>query len=429
MPEKIKKKSKLLQKLSLLFLMGFFCFLFDFGFESDFFISVNAEEESEVDEEEVEETEDEIEKIEKRLKKAETEKQMAEKNKLRASSDLGETKNNISIIQGELSKTKKKIKEIETEIKKREEKINEKKMVIAEIMREVNQADFEIELMFLAKSSGLRDYFNTVDNFEALESELSNVIGELQKEKDDQNNKKKEQEKIYEMKKDQEETLEFEKNKKQTILNQKQRELNNKSVTVSQLEGKLSKLQSELSSLLGDGYDAKDIKDAAKFASKQTGVRKDFIMGMLVVESDLGRYTGGCTYKQSRMSDYRKGLFKKICKDLDYDYKKKKVSCPPSGYSGTGGAMGVAQFMSDTWTGYQSSIASKTGHNPPDPWSLTDGVMAMALKLAKVPGVTSHKRSAEKNAAKLYLSGTTSSTYDWYGEKVLYWADNYKKLL
>jgi len=91
--------------------------------------------------------------------------------------------------------------------------------------------------------------------------------------------------------------------------------------------------------------------------------------------------------------------------------------------------MGVAQFMPDTWKSYESSIASVTGHNPPDPWNLTDGVTAMALKLAKVSGVTSHEKSAEKDAAKLYLSGTTSSKYDWYGERVLYWADNYEKLL
>ena len=88
--------------------------------------------------------------------------------------------------------------------------------------------------------------------------------------------------------------------------------------------------------------------------------------------------------------------------------------------------MGVAQFMSDTWVGYKSSISSKTGHNPPDPWNLTDGVMAMGLKLAR--GGASSKKG-ECNAAKLYLSGTTNSKYNWYCEKVLYWADNYEAKL
>ncbi len=429
MPEKIKTKNILLQSMILVFLTSLFCFLTSILQDRDFVVVAWAEEDAEIDEEEVEETEDEIEKIEKKLKKAEEEKKVAEQAKLVASSSLSETKNNISVIQDEIEKTEDKIKEIKKEIKKKEERIQERKGVIAEIVRKINEADIEFELLFMAKSNGLTEYFNTVDDLETLEGELSKAITELQKEKEEQSEKKKEKEKVVEMKKDQEKTLELEKNKKQAILNQKQSELNEKAATVGQLEGKLSKLQTELSVLLGEGYDAKDIKDAAKFASKQTGVRKDFIMGMLVVESDLGRYTGGCTYKESRMSDYRKKLFKDICEDLNYNYKKMKVSCPPKNYFGTGGAMGVAQFMSDTWMGYEDSIAAKTGHNPPDPWSLTDGVMAMALKLVKVPGVTSHKRSAEKNAAKLYLSGTTSSAYDWYGEKVLYWADNYEKLL
>jgi len=125
----------------------------------------------------------------------------------------------------------------------------------------------------------------------------------------------------------------------------------------------------------------------------------------------------------------RKDLFEEIIDELDYDEDEVKVSCNPSSYVGTGGAMGVAQFMSDTWMGYKSEIASTTGHDPPDPWSLADGVSAMAIKLARVPGVTKHKESSECDAAKLYLSGTTSSSYNWYCDRVFYWADNYEKLI
>lgn len=82
-------------------------------------------------------------------------------------------------------------------------------------------------------------------------------------------------------------------------------------------------------------------------------------------------------YKKGKLSkrawntfQTRRATFKNICDALDYNYKKQKVSCNPSGYAGTGGAMGVAQFMPDTWNGYKSQVASKTGHNPPDPWTL-----------------------------------------------------------
>ena len=161
------------------------------------------------------------------------------------------------------------------------------------------------------------------------------------------------------------------------------------------------------------------------------------------METNLGANVGGCTYAQVESgaeANYKKGklskrawttfqnrreIFKDICESLDYNYKKQKVSCNPSGYAGTGGAMGVAQFMPDTWNGYKSQVASKTGHNPPDPWNLTDGVMAMALKLAKTPGVTSGSKSAMKSAACSYLG----TCYAPYINGILYWADNYKSLL
>ena len=87
--------------------------------------------------------------------------------------------------------------------------------------------------------------------------------------------------------------------------------------------------------------------------------------------------------------------------------------------------MGVAQFMPDTWNAYKSSVTEKTGHHPPSPWNLTDGVMAMALKLSRTPGVTEGKKTAYKTAACAYLG----TCYKPYIDGILYWADHYKQLL
>ncbi|MFA6383397.1 MAG: hypothetical protein WCX17_03165 [Parcubacteria group bacterium] len=173
--------------------------------------------------------------------------------------------------------------------------------------------------------------------------------------------------------------------------------------TIAELKEKMAELQSDLNKLLGGSYNAKDIKDAIEYAGDKTGVREGFLFGMLSVESRLGASVGGCDYKQSKMSSYRLGIFKDIAEELDLNYKKLKVSCPPKSYKGTGGAMGAAQFMSDTWWGYKSVIASRTGHNPPNPWNLTDGVMAMASKL-KNDGATK--------------SGTTKITSPCNGKKI-----------
>ncbi|MDD3607799.1 MAG: lytic murein transglycosylase [Candidatus Moranbacteria bacterium] len=427
----MKLKNKKNKKWRSVFFLAVFllaCFLAG----GNFFIVLGNEQENEVSEEEkakAEEKEKKVEDLEKELEDEKAEKQEKVQEKIIISNNINQINKNISIIESRISDTEESIEKIKLEISLKEENVKKKNKMVADILREINQADSEVRLFLLGNEIAFDDYFLTLDLFQQMEARLNGAIFSLKQERKELDEKKQEQEAIFAIHEDQKNTLEQEQKRKYAVLNQTQSEINEKDAEIADIQAKISKLKNDISSLLGKGYDAKDIEDAARFASKVTGVRKDFLMGMLVIESDLGRYTGGCDYKESRMSKHRKELFKDICEELDYNYKKMKVSCPPAGYSGTGGAMGVAQFMSDTWMGYKSDIAGATGHNPPDPWNLTDGVTAMALKLAKVPGVTKHKESAECDAAKLYLSGTTSGSYNWYCDRVLYWADNYEKLM
>lgn len=194
--------------------------------------------------------------------------------------------------------------------------------------------------------------------------------------------------------------------------------------------------------------DPAEIEKAVEFAANATGVRKNFIMGLLVVESDLGRNPGKCTYQEvedgardshqrGQLSarawetfNQRREIIKDIAQNLDYDYEKLNVSCNPgAAYAGTGGAMGIPQFMPDTWMEYKDRISAIVGKENPDPWNKRDAAVAVALKLSDVYGVTAHSRLAERNAAKMYLSGNTSSRYDWYANQILYWAENYRALI
>lgn len=194
--------------------------------------------------------------------------------------------------------------------------------------------------------------------------------------------------------------------------------------------------------------DPKEIEKAAEFASNATGVRKDFLMGMLVVESDLGRNPGKCTYQeveQGAQDSHEKGrlssrawqtfqerrdIMKDIANSLGYDYEKLQVSCNPgSAYAGTGGAMGIPQFMPSTWLEYKDRVSAIVKKDNPDPWNIQDGAVAMALKLSDVYGVTDHSQLAERNASKMYLSGSTSYYYEWYANQAQYWAKNYHSLL
>jgi membrane-bound lytic murein transglycosylase B len=247
-------------------------------------------------------------------------------------------------------------------------------------------------------------------------------------------------------KQDREELIVLKNRQKQVLVSEKidvQADVEDQQTIVARLNKELGQLQGDLNTILGKSYNAKDIKDAVDFASKETGVPKGFLFGVLKMETNLGANVGGCTYAQvedGAMASYkskklgkvawatfqrRRDIFKTITSELDIDYRKQKVSCNPRGYVGTGGAMGVAQFMPDTWVAYKSQVVLKTGHNPPSPWNLTDGVMAMALKLDKVPGVDKGDRSAWKRAAAAYLG----TSYAPYINGILYWADHYKELL
>ena len=172
-----------------------------------------------------------------------------------------------------------------------------------------------------------------------------------------------------------------------------------------------------------------------------------FLLGVLIQESNKGQSVGGCNYKSSKMTSTQLTAFKAICKELKYDYKDRPVSCPPKSYKGTGGAMGVPQFMPTTWLGYKDTIASYSGNDPPDPWNLFDGVVAMAAKLSK-DGASKKTRFAEAKSYCVYLAGKNWGYYCFssdkykkdyedvncwgssiknYGEKVLCLKDNYEK--
>lgn len=366
--------------------------------------------------------------IQDKIDSIESKKKKAEQQLVQTQTLLQKNQYQVAVTKNLIDKTESEISRKENEIESLNQRIEMNKVILGNYLREMYFSEQDDRLIMLLASgkhvSDLSENFDQMDEakdrvLETLQ-DIENAKNEIEGRKEDLSEKKEDHEKLLSVKAS--EQYELKSDLKET------------QATISELNAKLNKLKGELSKLLGSEVSFKNILDAAGFAAKVTGIRKDYLLGVLVVESNLGRYTGGCTYKQSRMSGTRATYFKTIVNELDLDLNKVKVSCPPSGYKGTGGAMGVAQFMPDTWIGYKSSIAGVTGHNPPNPWNLTDGVVAMALKLTKVDGVKEHKKSAEAKAYCVYLAGNNWAAYCDskgvnYGAKVLYWADNYEQKL
>ncbi|HMN19700.1 MAG TPA: lytic murein transglycosylase [Candidatus Moranbacteria bacterium] len=389
------------------------------------------------------ELEDSISSLEKKLEKE-------QKEKARLESALNNIQGGISAAQSEINKRQSLINKAADELERHEaeleaaqKKLSLEKALLSSILQEVYLTKQEPAVYVLASEQSFGDIWSKNDNQLALGEKLVKITQEisLTKEEIEQNKQQ-----VAEAKQQHEEVLDEKQDQKQELLEDKAvvaLDVAEKQKAIDKLNRELSEMQSDLNKLLGKSYNAKDIKDAVEFASKRTGVPKGFLYGMLKMETNLGANVGGCTYgevEKGAEANYKKGklskrawatfqnrreTFKDICDDLDYDYKKQKVSCNPSGYAGTGGAMGVAQFMPDTWNGYKAQVSSVTGHSPADPWNLTDGVTAMALKLKKTPGVTSGSKSALKSAACSYLG----TCYAPYINGILYWADHYKELI
>lgn len=386
-----------------------------------------------VDQEAVDETQDDISDLQKKINREEKAKKLLQQN-------LGQIQGAVASTVNEINKTKSVITDAEKNISRKESEINNlnaklelQKSMLKSLLQQTYYNQSQPILNVVLTSASFSEVFSNTDHLMSVEDKIREVSSDIADSKIELEQNKSQ---LAEIKEKHEDILDEKVDKKQELVAVQadvQGDLKEKEATIGELNQKLAELKSDLSNLLGKNLSTGDIVEAAGIASKATGVRKDFILGELVVETNLGTFTGGCTYKNIRMKPADKAEFLKIAAELEKayggNYKNKKLSCSP-GY-GYGGAMGVAQFMPTTWVGYKSYIASATGHNPPDPWSVIDGVMGMAKKLAN-GGATS--KSGEKLASKRYYCGGPSSPYwnnkcNTYASNVQYWADNYEKKL
>lgn len=390
-----------------------------------------------------EQLQNDIDKIEKKLKDAQKKYGALQSNFNQIASMLTSTQQAILRVQNLLSQTTQTIDEKEIEIDNLDQQLILEKKVLGNLVQELYASDATPLVEVMLAHEDVASFFQNEDGLLSTQEKMSTLIDDINETKVKLVDEKAS---LLDMKQSHEELLAIQSKQKQGLViakNSVEGDLADQASVVDRLQKELGQLQGDLNIILGKSYDAQDIKDAVDFASKKTGVPKGFLFGVLKMETNLGANVGGCTYAQvedGANASYkakklgkvawatfqrRRDIFKSITKELGIDYRKQKVSCNPRGYVGTGGAMGVAQFMPDTWMAYQSAVTAATGHNPPSPWNLTDGVMAMALKLDRVPGVDQGNRSAWKKAAAAYLG----TSYAPYINGILYWADNYKKLL
>lgn len=178
----------------------------------------------------------------------------------------------------------------------------------------------------------------------------------------------------------------------------------------------------------------------ANAASRLTGVRAAFILGVISQESDLGRNIGQCNLPDDPPSDKWQAVMKPsrdhdpyrtITAELGLDPDKMPVSCPLRDSKkrriGWGGAMGPAQFIPSTWILYKNKIASLSGHRPPNPWDPQDAFIASAL-LSQDNGAVGGRENERIAAAKYFAGGNWNGSLGRsYASQVLARVDTYQE--
>ncbi|MDP1845596.1 MAG: hypothetical protein Q8L09_02500 [Candidatus Moranbacteria bacterium] len=323
------------------------------------------------------------------------------------------------------------------EIDSMEKRIKAKQEILTKFLQELyERGDVSVsELVFGNKN--FSDYFFQSDSLVSFEDQTKDVFDQLVSLKRDL---KKQKEAILEKKADKENYRYIQVDQERSLGGEKQmkdiliaRTKNEKDA----LQQETEKLQAELNAIqsLGEPIAMDEAIKSAQYASKLTSVAPEFLLGVLRVESGLGTNVGGGRYK-SDMNPNQWETFRGICKELGVDPDKVPVSrraCynrdAKDGCGGWGGAMGPAQFMPSTWMGYKSKVEKTTGSPPANPWDIKDSLVAMGLKLAAVDGVASGDRKAWAKAAGMYLAGGNWENYPWYSDRVLFYADGFKKII
>jgi peptidoglycan hydrolase CwlO-like protein len=325
----------------------------------------------------------------------------------------------------------------ETQIAVMQKEIDAKKTALTHFMQELYERGDASPVEMALGNETFSDYFFQTDSLESFEERTREIYDQfvvlregLENEKKELIGRKEEQMNLKAMQNDQQGALNSQKAAKDFILTQTRNEKQTLSAQMEKTQEQLNALQS-----LGEPIDISEALNAARYASKLTGVAPEFLLGVLRVESGLGTNVGGGRYKTD-MNPSQWDTFKKICKELGLNPDKTPVSrriCynlnSKDECGGWGGAMGPAQFMPSTWMGYKSKVEKITGNDPANPWDLKDSLAAMGLKLAAVEGVTSGNRKSWAKAAGMYLAGGAWENYSWYSDRVLSYADGYKKIM
>lgn len=316
-------------------------------------------------------------------------------------------------------------------------RINFQKLSLAELMRRVNELDNTSLIELILKYNNLSDFFVEFDTYNTVQQAMSDSLYEI---RDTKTLTEKEKEKLerqkgteLELKAIQEmekKRIEENESEKKNLLKITRGEEKKYQQVLSERQKRASEIRTQLFMLRGSpAIPFEKALNYANIASKSTGIRPAFLLGVIAEESNLGANVGTGNWTEDLSHPKcakQREAFAKITSELGIDPDAMPVS-RKAWYGNCGGAMGPAQFMPTTWQLYKGMVSRVTGNKPANPWNPLDAFTASAM-LLRDNGGSGGDYNDEWKAAMRYLAGSNWSNpaYRFYGDDVMALAKKYQ---
>lgn len=303
------------------------------------------------------------------------------------------------------------------------------KRAIAGILRKTNEINSYSLVEALLSGEDLSNFFVDLDTYASTRNALDNLFAELREirslteaEKAELAKKREAESAAKAVLETAKKTVEIANAEKKTLLAVSQNNEKTYAQVLADRQAKAAQIRAVLFPLRDAGaIPFGTALEYAEAASRSTGVEPALILAILQQESAMGANVGSCvitdissgaTKSVNSGRVFANGihpsrdlpLLQSILSKLGRDPLSTKVSCPLS--IGYGGAMGPAQFIPSTWNIMEGKVGAALGRAP-DPWVPQDAIMAMALFLKDIMGITGDPYVDQRTAACRYYSGST----------------------
>lgn len=318
---------------------------------------------------------------------------------------------------------------------------------LAAIMREKNQLDTSSLVVVALSSENVSEFFSDLATFDQINAHLQESFTQItdtrtqtEAEKADLEQQLEEETQLRQVQQLQQQQIQAQQAQKQKILTETKGQEKAYQAVIAQNQKSAAQIRSALFQLTGSAaIPFGTALDYANEASKATGIRPAFLLGIIREESNLGQNVGNGSWTVDMKAPRDTVPFQAITSSLGLNPDTMPVSKKP--WYGYGGAMGPAQFIPSTWALYagyaapdyqynsaKDRIGRKTGNTPPNPWAPEDAFMAAAIYLTD-NGAGTQTPAAEFKAAMCYLAGcgnTSNKSLQFYGQQVAGFADEYQ---